>query len=61
MLMKIGHIYQEKNHKQELRSLQYLGYHKNVLIVLSKKCFKNICFALSIKNMLYYLKFHFTQ
>ena len=31
-------VYQRKIHQhQELRSLQYLGYHENILIVLSKK------------------------
>ena len=35
MLKKIGHIQQRKNHNQKLKSLQYLGYDKNILIVFS--------------------------
>ena len=45
---KIGH-----NWTQELGSMQYLGYHENILIVLvlPLKYFKSICFALNIKIM----------
>ena len=37
MLKEFGYIYQRKIHDQELRlrSLQYLGYHENILIVSS--------------------------
>ena len=47
--------------KQGLRSLQYLELHKNILIVLLLNYFKNICFTLSSKIILYYLTFHFKQ
>ena len=33
----IGTIYQRKIHKQELRSLHYLGYHEYILILLFYK------------------------
>ena len=39
ILKKIGHIYRSKIHSQDLRSMQYLGYRKNIRIVLSQKCF----------------------
>ena len=35
MLKETGHIYQRNIHDQELRLLQYLGYHENILMVLS--------------------------
>ena len=36
MFKEIGHILQrKKNHDWKPRSLQYLGYHENILIVLS--------------------------
>ena len=47
--------------KQGLTSLQYLELHKNILIVLLLNYFKNICFTLSSKIILYYLTFHFKQ
>ena len=53
--------YKNKPGKQELRSPQYLGYHKNILIVLSKSHFKNVCFPWSIKITLCYSKFHIKQ
>ena len=59
MLKEIEHIYQRKLHNQELRSLQYLGYDENILTYYITKTFKNIYFALSVKIMLCYLKFHF--
>ena len=34
MLKEIGHIYQRKTHEQELRSIEYLDYHENILVVL---------------------------
>ena len=37
MVKKTGRIYQKRSRGQELRSLKYLWYHKNILIVLSKK------------------------
>ena len=37
MVKKTGHIYQKRSQGQELRSLKYLWYHKNILIILSKK------------------------
>ena len=61
MFKEIGHILQREIHDQELRSLHYLGYHENSLIVLSLKYFKNFFLALRIKIMLCYLKFHFKQ
>ena len=41
--------------------LQYLEYNEKILIVLSEKHFKNICFTLSSKIMIRYIKFHFKQ
>ena len=35
MLKETGHIHQRDIHDQELRLLQYLGYHENILMVLS--------------------------
>ena len=35
MLKEIEQIYQRKTHDNDLRSLQYLGYQENILIVLS--------------------------
>ena len=34
MLKGIGLIYHRKIHGQELISIQYFGYHENILIVL---------------------------
>ena len=39
MLNEIGHIQKRKIHDEKLRSLQYLDYHKDILVVLSKKHF----------------------
>ena len=62
MLKEIGHICDRKKiHNQELRSPKNLGYHETIFISLSKKHFKNICFALSIKIMSCYIKFYFKQ
>ena len=52
---------EKKIHNQEQRSLSYSGHHENISIILLQKCFKNICFVLSSKMMLYYLKCHFKQ
>ena len=51
MIKEIGHIYFRKIHDQKLVSIQYVGCHENILIVLvlPQKRFKNIWFALSIK------------
>ena len=35
MLKEIGHILLRKIHDKELKSLQYLGHHENILIVFS--------------------------
>ena len=46
----------EKNSQPRAKITAIFGYHENIFIVLSKKHFENICFALSIKIMLFYLK-----
>ena len=53
MWQEIGHIQLRKIYDQELGSMQYWGYHENILIilVLPSKHFKNIWFSLSIKFM----------
>ena len=61
MLKEIGRIKQRKSSNQELRSLQYLGYHEKVEIVLSQKHFKDIRFAWSSEIILCYLKSYFKQ
>ena len=54
MLKKIAHIYQTKIDNLELRSLLYVGWHENILILLSLKHFKNNCFTLYNKMVLFY-------
>ena len=49
----------EENSQSGAQITTNLGYHENVLVALPKKHFENICFALIIKIMLFYLKFHF--
>ena len=61
MLKEIEIIVQTKIYDQERKSLQHLGYPENILLALSLKHFKNICFLLTIKIMLCYFKFHFKQ
>ena len=39
MLKEIGRIWRKKIHDQELKSVQYLAYLENILIVLSLKHF----------------------
>ena len=58
---KMSFVYFHSVKVEENWALQYLNYHKNILIILLWKRFKNIYFAFSIKIMLCYLKFHFKQ
>ena len=42
MLKDIEYIKKRKSHNQELRSLQYLAYHENILIIFLQKRFENM-------------------
>ena len=48
-----------ENHNHKLRSMQYFGYHENILtkLVLPLKHFKNTWFAFSIKIICYFRGF----
>ena len=50
MLKEIGFFEDRKIHNQELRSLQDLGYHENVQIVLTWKYLKTFVFLWASKS-----------